>query len=108
MAKLHVGSVHIGLLIVVFMLVLTGAPAAACACRAYLPHEGDAHVAQERALIQWDGRTEAIVMELSVNGRSTEAAWILPVPTQAAVKLGDARLFDTLQELTKPLVREEK
>jgi hypothetical protein len=62
-------------------------------------------VAQKRALIRWDGGTEDIVMALSVEGQSQEAAWILPVPNRATVQLADPRLFDTLQELTKPLVR---
>jgi hypothetical protein len=83
-------------------------PAQACGCGVYLPREGKAHVAEERALIRWDGQTEDIVMELSVVGRSKEAAWILPVPAHATVKLSDPRLFDALQELTKPAVREQK
>src|SRR5918998_1700087 len=88
--------------------VLIVAPVAACGCGAYIPREGEARVAQERALIRWDGRTEDIVMELAVEGRSKEAAWILPLPTRAKVQLGDARLFDALQELTKPKVRVER
>ena len=88
--------------------VLIVTPAAACGCGAYIPREGEAHVAQERALIRWDGGREDIVMALGVEGESSEAAWILPVPARATVKLADARLFDTLQALTKPLVRVEK
>jgi hypothetical protein len=83
-------------------------PAAACGCGAYLPREGNAHVAQERALIRWDGQIEDIVMALSVKGQSQEAAWILPVPTRATVQLADPRLFEALQTLTKPLMRVEK
>ncbi len=89
------------------VLLLLAAPADACGCGAYIPREGEAHVGQERALIRWDGRTEDIVMELGVEGSSQEAAWILPVPAQATVKQGDPRLFETLQELTKPRVRVE-
>jgi hypothetical protein len=74
----------------------------------YIPQEGEARVAQERALIRWDGRTEDIVMELGVEGQSKEAAWILPVPSRGTVQLGDARLFDTLHELTKPRIRMER
>lgn len=88
--------------------LLLAAPAAACGCGAYVPREGDAHVAQERALLRWDGRNEDIVMALSVDGRSEEAAWILPVPSRASVQLADPELFDALQTLTKPLVRVER
>jgi hypothetical protein len=59
-------------------------------------------VTHERALIQWDGQTEHIVMELGVEGRSDEAAWIVPVPAPATVQLADPALFATLHALTKP------
>jgi len=85
-------------------LMLLAAPAHACGCGAVLPRNGDASVSQERAFIRWNGRTEDIVMELSVHGTSQEAAWILPVPAPATVKLADPALFRTLDELTKPRV----
>jgi hypothetical protein len=43
-------------------------------------------------------------MSLSVQGNATEAAWILPVPSQATAQLAEADLFKSLQELTKPRV----
>ncbi len=84
------------------LLLLAASPVAACGCGIYIPREGNANVVQERALIRWDGQTEDIVMALSVQGSSEEAAWILPVPAQATVQLSEAKLFETLQELTKP------
>ncbi len=66
------------------------------------------HIAQARALIRWDGSTEDIVMELGLDGKTSEAAWFLPVPSRATLKLGNSKLFDTLQEMTKPVVRVEK
>src|SRR5687767_14576687 len=99
----------VALIVGVALLALTlTLPANACSCGAYIPREGDARVVEERALIRWDGQTEDIVMALGVEGESDEAAWILPVPAQATVKLADERLFDELQELTKPLVRVER
>lgn len=86
------------------VVLLAAAPAEACGCGVYIPREGEGNVVQERALVRWDGQTEDIVMALSVQGHSSEAAWIMPVPAQATVKLGEASLFDTLQELTKPRV----
>ncbi len=89
----------LGLLVGLLWLVT---PAAACGCGVYLPRDGDASVTHERALIQWDGQTEHIVMELGVEGRSDEAAWIVPVPASATVQLADPALFASLHELTKP------
>lgn len=88
-------------------LALTWSTADACGCGVYIPREGDANVSQERALIRWDGQTEDIVMALGVLGQSKEAAVILPVPSPAKVKLGDAKVFDALQELTKPRVEKQ-
>lgn len=88
------------------MVLFAAAPAEACGCGVYLPREGEGSVIQERALVRWDGQTEDIVMALGVQGESAEAAWIMPVPSEATVKLGEAKLFDTLQELTKPRVEQ--
>jgi hypothetical protein len=87
------------------LLTLLSAPAQACGCGAYIPREGTANVAEERAVLRWDGTTEEIVMQFGVQGSSSEAAWIMPVPAPASVKLGDARIFDALQEWTKPRVQ---
>jgi hypothetical protein len=57
-------------------------------------------------LLRWDGKTEDIVMSLGVLGQSKDAAVILPVPSRAEMKLGDARVFDELTEFTKPKVEE--
>src|SRR5688572_18062908 len=83
-------------------LALFAAPVAACGCGIYIPQEGDVRVGQERALILWEAGQEDIVLELGVEGSSAEAAWIFPVPSPATAQLGDARIFETLQELTKP------
>jgi hypothetical protein len=96
---LRVGAVGVAL-----ALLLAATPAAACGCGGYIARDGDAYVAQERALIRWDGHSEDVVMSFGVQGSSTEAAWILPVPARASVKLADAKLFDSLAELTRPLI----
>lgn len=89
------------------MLALSWSFASACGCGVYIPRDGDARVSQERAVIRWDGQTEDIVMSLGVLGQSKEAAVILPVPARATVKLGDAKIFDALNELTKPRVEKQ-
>jgi hypothetical protein len=95
-------------LILIFLTAaLSASTAYACGCGIYIPREGDANVAQERALVRWDGQREDIVMSLGVLGGSKEAAIILPIPSRAEVKLADANLFDELNELTKPRVQEE-
>src|SRR5512135_3714506 len=78
-------------------------PVGACGCGIYLPQDGQASVSEEHVLIRWDGQTEDIVMTLGVLGSSHEAAVIFPVPTRATVQLGEARIFDELRALTKPI-----
>ncbi len=96
------------LLVIILALLAFGTSTAyACGCGIYIPREGDATVSQERALVRWDGQREDIVLSLGVLGGSQQAAIILPVPSQADVKLADANLFDQLAEMTKPLEREE-
>jgi len=91
----------------VLAAVLLAIPAAACGCGGYIPHDGVASVSGERALLRWDGQREQLVVALDVLGTSTEAALVLPVPSRAAVKLGDARVWTDLQQLTAPTVRHE-
>ncbi len=85
-------------------LAFAAEPVEACGCGLVLPHEGSIDVTQERAIIRWDGQTEDIIMALQVQGDAKEAAWIMPVPTQAQVKLGDPKMFELLQEFTKPRI----
>ena len=84
------------------------APAQACGCGGYIPHDGQASVSQEQALLRWDGKTEDILMSLGVLGSSSEAAVILPVPSRATVTLGQAGIWDELNQLTQPLIKHEK
>lgn len=86
--------------IAVVLVLLAGAvmfnvasPAWACGCGAYVPDSPGSSVADERALIAWDGTTEDILMSLSVTGSSDKAAWIMPVPSAARVSLGDTEVF---------------
>src|SRR5690242_13201500 len=43
-------------------------------------------------------------MSLNVRGRSSAAAWIMPVPSAAEVTLGEAGIFDELTRLTAPRI----
>lgn len=82
------------------------APAYACGCGAMVP-DGNRHVtvSREMSAVRWDGRQEQIVMSLTVSGDAHKAAWIMPVPHRATVKLGDSALFEQLGEATAPEYR---
>ncbi|MDG9704911.1 DUF2330 domain-containing protein [Streptomyces sp. DH37] len=83
-------------------------PAHACGCGGMVPAGGTTvSVREETSVVRWDGRTERIVMRLTVGGDASEAAWIMPVPGRATVELGDRALFDELEEVTAP-VRETR
>jgi hypothetical protein len=86
------------------VLFNVASPAWACGCGAYVPDNPGSSVADERALIAWDGTTEDILMSLSVTGSSDRAAWIMPVPSAARVSLGDTEVFEDLGEITAPRI----
>lgn len=98
---------QISIVVLLVLLAFSASTAHACGCGIYIPQEGAATVAQERSLLRWDGAREEIVMSLGVLGGSQEAAIIMPVPSQAKVELADAKIFDELEEMTKPLERTE-
>jgi hypothetical protein len=93
--------------VILCLAAFSATTAYACGCGIYIPRDGDAQVTQERSLLHWDGQRETIVMSLGVLGGSRQAAIILPVPSQAEVKLADAKIFDELDEMTKPLEQTE-
>jgi hypothetical protein len=82
-------------------------PAHACGCGAMVTDE-QRHVAVDRetSVVRWDGREEQIVMSLTVGGDAERAAWIMPVPNRADVRLGDPELFETLADVTAPVYRD--
>lgn len=86
------------------LLLSVATTAAALACGIYLPREGDGVIGQERALIRHVEGVETIVLELSVTGETSEAAWILPVPNPAKVELTDSQLFTELATITAPRI----
>ncbi|MGD1217652.1 DUF2330 domain-containing protein [Streptomyces krungchingensis] len=79
------------------------APAYACGCGAMVP-DAQRHVTvnRETSVVRFDGRQEQIVMRLTVTGDSRKAAWIMPVPHRATVKLGDDELFGLLDDAVAP------
>ncbi|MFE3775604.1 DUF2330 domain-containing protein [Streptomyces sp. NPDC057579] len=81
-------------------------PAYACGCGAMV-HGPDTTMAvhRETSAVRWDGTTERIAMRLAVDGTAPDAAWIMPVPHRATVRLGDPELLDELDEITAPVTR---
>ncbi|NNN36985.1 DUF2330 domain-containing protein [Streptomyces sp. S3(2020)] len=82
------------------------APAYACGCGALIPDTARrVGVSREVSVVRWDGSQEQIVMRLTVDGDSDRAAWVMPVPRRATVKLGDPVLFDELDAASAPVHR---
>ncbi|MEU1402343.1 DUF2330 domain-containing protein [Streptomyces sp. NPDC005728] len=82
------------------------APAYACGCGAMVADPASQiAVSSEQSLLRWDGRQEQIVMRLTVGGDADRAAWIMPVPHRATVRLGDPALFDQLATAIAPVHR---
>ncbi|WP_338696080.1 DUF2330 domain-containing protein [Streptomyces sp. Q6] len=93
----------VALALIAFQIAWIAAPAYACGCGAMVPREGQRiSVGQETSVVRWDGRTEQIVMRLSVSGDGRDVAWIMPVPHRASVELGDRELFSALDRATAP------
>ncbi|MEW2624568.1 DUF2330 domain-containing protein [Streptomyces sp. NPDC048106] len=82
------------------------APAWACGCGAMVvdPAQRIA-VSSEQSVLRWDGRQEQIVMRLTVTGDARHAAWIMPVPHRATVRLADPAVFDQLAAAVAPVHR---
>ncbi|MFD9302018.1 DUF2330 domain-containing protein [Streptomyces sp. NPDC060048] len=81
-------------------------PAYACGCGAMVPDAASRiGVSREASVVRWDGRTEQIAMRFTVGGDAKRAAWIMPVPGRATVRLGDAGLFPQLADMTGPEYR---
>lgn len=95
------------LMLLAVQLVSLARPAYACGCGAMV-HDPKTIMAvhRETSVVRWDGKTEQIVMSLTVDGTAPDAAWIMPVPHRATVKLGDPELFDRLTSLTAPAVEQ--
>lgn len=81
-------------------------PAYACGYGAMVP-DGTSRfgVSREASVVRWDGRTEQVAMRFTVGGDAKRAAWIMPVPGRATVRLGDGGLFSQLVDLTGPEYR---
>jgi hypothetical protein len=79
-------------------------PAWACGCGAMIPGTGGTvSVAQEQAVVRFDGTTEDVVMRFSMQSSTADAAWVMPVPGPSTVKLADKALFSDLTAEAMPI-----
>src|SRR6478609_11235163 len=84
-------------------LVAVAPPASACACGGFVDSPAyDTSVASETAVLQWDGETETVLLELSTLSNAPEVGLLLPTPAPAEVALADPQVFRELDELTRP------
>lgn len=85
-------------------MVVLAPPGYACACGALIaPGDGtEATMNHEVALAHWDGSTETILMQLSLNASTNNVALVVPTPTPATVATGDTATFVELGELSAP------
>ncbi|MGW4563397.1 DUF2330 domain-containing protein [Streptomyces sp. NPDC004561] len=107
MRKLHATRVlGVVLALLGIQLAWLVAPAYACGCGAMVTDPASRlAVSSEQSILRWDGRQEQIVMRLTVDGDADHAAWIMPVPHRATVRLGDPALFGELRSAIAPVHR---
>ena len=81
----------------------------ACACGAAIAPSGtQATFNHEVALVHWDGNTETILMQLSMNASTGNVALVVPTPAPATVASGDTATFTELDELTAPQIQQRR
>ena len=84
-------------------LVAVAPPASACACGGFVDSPAyDTSVASETAVLQWDGETETVLLELETLSNAPEIGLLLPTPAPAEVALADPAVFRELDEITAP------
>jgi hypothetical protein len=84
-------------------VVVAAPPAGACACGGLVDAPAyDTSVSQETAVLQWDGTTETMLLELDTLSTAPEVGLILPTPAPAEVALADPEVFRELDDITRP------
>lgn len=84
-------------------LVATAPPASACACGGLVDTPAyDSSVSSESAVLQWDGTTQTLLLELETLSQAPEVGLILPTPAPAEVTLADPAVFRELDTITAP------
>ena len=60
----------------------------------------------QKALLRFDGTTETLVIETTLQGECREFAWILPLPAPPKIEASTSGLFPTLDALSAPKVED--
>lgn len=79
----------------------------ACACGAIVANE-KLQAQQETALVELDGRTEAITLSVDARSDASQAAFLVPVPARARFEVADGGLFAELDLISRPEVRKRQ
>lgn len=92
--------------VAVAALAAAGAPAPASACGAFFPSVSatNAAIDAQRALFVWREKTVDMHLQLVADTDGGDFVWILPVPDQPTLALGDAAVFDALDAIATPTV----
>ncbi|MCA9518219.1 MAG: DUF2330 domain-containing protein [Myxococcales bacterium] len=85
--------------------LLAAAPTAR-PCGVFVPDSETANVAidAQRALLVLHERTVDMHLQLTADTDGSDFAWLLPVPDEPGLALGDQAVFDALDDLTTPRV----
>ncbi len=83
-------------------------PASACACGGVVSSDPGAFVADETALVSWDGKHTSILLRLGLQSAATDAALVFPTPAPAQVSAGSNATFDALERAAAPQVVTER
>ncbi|XVV06109.1 DUF2330 domain-containing protein [Actinosynnema sp. CA-248983] len=79
----------------------------ACACGAFVANE-KLQAQQETALVELDGRTEAITLSVDARSDAEQAAFLMPVPARARFEVVDGGVFAELDRISRPEVRKRQ
>ncbi len=67
----------------------------------------EAHIPDQRALIQFSNGVERLVIETRFTGAGTNFAWVVPLPSAPVIEEASIGLFPTLQSIFQPRLRHE-
>ena len=89
----------------VFALALALAPrlAAACGCFASTTVASPVVQAGEQILFYIDGPNVVAHVQIFYSGASDQFGWLLPLPAQPTLGVGDTAVFDALAQATQPI-----
>ncbi len=58
---------------------------------------------EQKALIEWDGKTEKLTIETKYKGPADEMVWIVPVPSKPEIRRADLEALEQMSRITQDL-----